>query len=143
MTAHALNEPGRNKKRTTVTMSKQRTITLTGRRPVVIDEAEWPVIAMASGDDYSGHDPALHQQASDQGQLDEFSLRVRQHAGQAIVYGTYTEGWHSSHDGLTRAGELLLDADDIAAAITRVGGTLGVPAQLIADCIAELPAEKL
>lgn len=131
-------------------MGKTRTITLTGRRPVTIDEAEWPIIARASDDDYDGQDPALHQQASDQGQLDEYSLRVRQHAdGRAIVYGTYTEGWHSDHDGLTHAGRLL-PADEaggsnfaIADAIRDVGAVLGVPDQLVADCIADLPAEKL
>ena len=131
-------------------MGKTRTITLTGRRPVTIDEAEWPLIARAAGDDYDGNDPALHQQASDQGQIDEYSLRVRQHEdGRAIVYGTYTEGWNSDHDGLTHAGQLV-SAENIAAyppatedAITSVGETLGVPKQLIADCIADLPAEKL
>jgi hypothetical protein len=131
-------------------MGKQRTITLTGRRPVTIDEAEWPIIARASDDDYQGNDPALHQQASDQGQLDEYSLRVRQHAdGRAIVYGTYEEGWNSKHDGLTHAGEIVdnppgdYSARRVEDAIERVGETLGVPAQLVADCIADLPAETL
>jgi hypothetical protein len=130
--------------------SKQRTITLTGRRPVTIDEDDWPLIARASGDDYGGLDRARHQQASDQGELDEYSLRVRQHAdGRAIVYGTYTEGWHTSHDGLTHAGEIVdnppgdYSARRIEDALERVGDTLGVPPQLIADAIADLPAEKL
>jgi len=131
-------------------MGKTRTITLTGRRPVTIDEAEWPLIARASDDDYDGNDPALHQQASDQGQLDEYSLRVRQHAdGRTIAYGTYTEGWNSRHDGPTHAGRLL-PADEagssnfaIADAIRDVGTVLGVPERLIADCIADLPAERL
>ena len=129
---------------------KTRTITLTGRRPISIDESEWPIIARASGDDYNGNDPALHQQASDQGQLDEYSLRVRQHAdGRAIVYGTYTEGWNTDHDGLTHAGEIVtnpvgdLSEGRIENALERVGQTLGVPDQLVADCIADLPAEKL
>lgn len=131
-------------------MGKTRTITLTGRRPVTIDEAEWPVIARASDDDYQGNDPALHQQASDQGELDEYTLRVRQHAdGRAIVYGTYTEGWHTGHEGLTHAGEIVTNppgdysARRIEDAVERVGETLGIPAQLVADCIADLPAERL
>ena len=130
-------------------MGKTRTITLTGRRPVTIDEAEWPLIARASGDDYDGNDPAQLQQASDQGELDEYALRVRQHEdGRAIVYGTYTEGWHSEHDGLTHAGKVL-SAEEVSsgaaieATIASVGVTLGVPEQLIADCNADLPAERL
>ena len=128
-------------------MGKTRTITLTGRRPVTIDEAEWPLVARASGDDYDGNDPAKHQQASDQGELDEYSLRVRQHEdGRAIVYGTYTEGWHSGHEGLTHAGYIVQPGSvplTVEAAIQQAGTDLGVPAQLVADCIADLPAEKL
>ena len=129
----------------TATKTKTRTITLTGRRPVTIDEAEWPVIAKASDDSWGGgEDWALHNQASDQGQLDEYSLRVRQHAdGRAIVYGTYTEGWNSEHEGLTHAGHLVSAGDSIENAIESVGVTLNVPKQLIADCIADLPAERL
>jgi hypothetical protein len=131
----------------TDTQRKQRTITLTGRRPVTIDEADWPLIARASDDDYDGNDPAKHQQASDQGQLDEYSLRVRQHAdGRAIVYGTYSEGYGSSHDGLTHAGYIVQPGSvplTIEAAIQQTGTDLGVPAQLVADCIADLPAEQL
>ena len=136
-------------------MGKTRTITLTGRRPVTIDETDWPIIARASGDDYDGNDPARHQQASDQGELDEYSLRVRQHAdGRAIVYGTYTEGWNSGHDGLTHAGYIIQpdsehniqpdsEHNTIEHFIHRAGKDLGVPAQIVADCIADLPAEKL
>lgn len=128
-------------------MGKTRTITLTGRRPVTIDETEWPVIARASGDDYNGNDPARRQQASDQGELDEYSLRVRQHGdGRAIIYGTYEEGWHSEHDGLTHAGYIVQPGSvplTVEAAIQQAGTDLGAPVQLIADCIADLPAEKL
>lgn len=132
----------------TSTERKQRTITLTGRRPVIIDQDEWPVIARAVDDNWNGGaDWALHQQASDQGHLDEYSIRVRQHEdGRAIVYGTYTEGWHSDHDGLTHAGYVVTPGSvplTIEAAIQQVGTDLGAPAQLVADAIADLPAEKL
>ena len=125
-------------------MSKQRTITLTGRRPVTINEDEWPEIAKAEGDNYTGLDPARHIQASQQGELDEYTLRVRQHAdGRTIVYGTYTEGWNGNHEGLNRAGQILEAGGYIEVAIKNVGDTLRVPQQLIADCIADLPAEQL
>ena len=128
-------------------MSKQRTITLTDRRPVTINEDEWPVIAKAEGDNYTGLDPARHIQASQQGELDEYTLRVRQHAdGRAIVYGAYTEGWNGAHDGLTRAGRIVNpdgNPPSIEQAIYSVGTDLGVPRQLISDCTADLPAERL
>ena len=126
-------------------MSKTRTITLTGRRPVTIDEADWPIIARANDDNCEIRDPARYQQALDQGQADEYTLRVRRHEdGRAIVYGTYTESiLGSDHDGLDRAGEIVPAGESIEAAIERVGDTLGVPAQLVADAIADLPAEKL
>jgi len=127
-------------------MGKTRTITLTGRRPVTIDEDEWPVIAKTSGDNYDGTDPARHWQASDRGEIDEYSLRVRQHEdGRAIVYGTYAESWHSGHEGLTHAGYVVTPDKNhtIEHAIQQTGTDLGVPAQLVADCIADLPAERL
>lgn len=131
------------------------TIPLTSRRPVTIDEADWPVIAQADGDDFPGLDPARHVQASTQGELNEYRIEVRQYThpvdgpdGRVIICGTYTEGWHSAHEGNNYAGELITRplADPLGGvehAIARVGGTLGVPAQLIDDCIADLPAEQL
>jgi hypothetical protein len=134
-------------------MGKKRTIHLTDRRPVDIDLAEWPQVASAYGDDCDLRDPALYQQALDQGQADTWKLVVRQHAdGRLLVYGYYTEHILGSdhHDGLDHAGELLetagsAPADDfeLTLAIRRVGATLGVPAQTIADCIADLPPTDL
>lgn len=129
---------------TPTTERKQRTITLTDRRPVKIYEDEWPTVAQANGDNFAGSDYSRRNQALQQGELDEYSVRVRQHAdGRAIVYGTYSEGWYSQHNGLGAAGELLGAQADLPSAIARVGGTLGVPEQTIADCIADLPAETI
>lgn len=127
-------------------MSKQRTITLTKRRPVTIGEDEWPIVARAADDDCTIADPARRNQAIDQGQVNEWWVRVRQHAdGRSIAYGGYDEGeWaHSEREGPTRAGEIIDDPDDLIAAIERVGETLGLPERTIAECIASLPAEKL
>lgn len=130
-------------------MSKHRTITLTGRRPVEIDEDEWPVIAQADWDSWTGHpgDQARYVQASNQGELDEATIHVRRNntdakGNKVIVYGTYTEGHFTKHDGLAKAGEVTTNAE-VEDAIKRVGETLGVPAQLIADAIAALPPEQL
>jgi len=125
-------------------MTQQRTITLTDRAPVRIDEGAWPQIAHAVGDSYDSGDYSRYQQASAQGELDEYSLRVRQHAdGRAIVYGVLdaATAWTGSEDW--RGGEVL-DADaDIATAIRRVGEMGGLPDSVIRDCIADLPAEEI
>lgn len=132
-------------------MGKTRTITLTGRAPVRIDENDWPVIARASGDTCGITDPVLREQALQRGEADEYALRVRQHSdGRTIVYGTYTVGLNRQHDGLTHAGYVLMpgfledpSAEALSRVIGKVGKELGVPAQLIADCIADLPAEEI
>ena len=125
-------------------MSKTRTITLTNRRPVKIVEEEWPIVAKATGDSYASCDYSRYQQARSQGELDEFYLRVRQHAdGRAIVYGllagakawTGTDSW--------KGGELVAAGGDIAGAIRSVGTSGGFPESVINDCIAALPAEEI
>jgi hypothetical protein len=128
------------------TTSKRRTITLTGRRPVTIDEAEWPVIASATGDSWTGQDPALYVQASAQDDLDEYTLHVRQHAdGRHLVYGTYTPSRYHQGDLNTprRAGELLSSDITVEPYITLVGKTLHLPEQIIADCINSLTPTEL
>jgi hypothetical protein len=132
----------------TDTQPKQCTITLTGRRPVIINEDEWPVIARASGDNWAGQDPARWQQAADRHEMDEYWLRVRQHAdGRVIVYGAYTEAVFvaTDHKGLDHAGYVFTPGGtrSIEYMIQSTGSDLGVPDQLVADCIADLPAERL
>lgn len=128
----------------TTTETKTRTITLTDRPPVKINEAQWPQIASGTGDSYSGNDYARHDQALAQGECDKYALRVRQHAdGRAIVYGVLdaATAWTQTEDN--RGGELLEAGVDIAAAIRRVGEGCGLPASIIRECIAALPAEEL
>lgn len=125
-----------------------RTITLTDRRPVSIDDAAWPIIAKASGDTFAGSDYARHQQARARGEIDEYSIRVRQHAdGRAVVYAIVSAAaaaWHQPAGGIDHRGGVLLDSGaDIAAAIRAVGEAAGIPAHTIAECIADLPAESI
>jgi hypothetical protein len=125
---------------------KARTITLTGRPPVRILESAWPVIAVAEGDTYAGADPALRHQARDQGDVDVWSIRVRQHAdGRAIVYGRYREGRASAHMGLCAAGRTLAEdeAERIPEVIGIVGRELGLDRRAIEACIADLPPVEL
>lgn len=132
------------------TTQKTRTITLTGRPPVRIDEAAWPVIAHGS---WSDHDGKVESQANRTWQLD---IRVRQHAdGRAIVYGVYQYGTHWQHesDESHRVGQLLSQGGDRPAAINAVGAQLieriddeAVHRRVrdVADeCIGDLPAEAL
>src|SRR5574342_527023 len=64
-------------------MAKQRTITLTDRAPVKIDEDTWPLIA--DGKDYSGQ--------YDFQAFDGAWIKVRRHEdGRTLVYG-YAGDW--------------------------------------------------
>lgn len=115
-------------------MAKQRTITLTDRAPVKIDEEAWPLIASAEW-----HDGQVRCQANH-----EYTIRVREHAdGRRIVYGIYDTTWQGGQG--RRAGYLLPDADMAATvrAIEEVSERIG-DAHGVADaCIADLPAEEL
>lgn len=118
---------------------KSRTITLTGRAPVRIVEADWPVIAKASDwSGGSGHECQANQEAS---------VRVRQHSdGRAIVYGLRDSGPGGMPLGYrgVAAGEVVDAGGDIAAAITRVVESLGPDwSGLAEDCIANLPAQEI
>ena len=118
-------------------MSK-RTITLTGRPPVKIDEDNWPVIALASD-----HDGAVECQANT-----VWSIRVRQHDdGRTIVYAVKDSGNGGQYIGFraSPAGEMLpvgCTDDDICRAIERVGADAECD-NLVAECIADMPAEEL
>lgn len=126
----------------TTTTSKTRTITLTDRPPVKIKEHEWPIIAEADGDSYTG-DLGRYAQARDQREMDRWWLLVRQHEdGRAIVYGGYVAGRRAQAEDW-RGGELLDAGENLAAAIRRVGEAGNIPDQCIRECIADLPAEEL
>ena len=138
----------------TSTERKQRTITLTGRRPVTIYEDQWPVIAEASWDDYDNqHEFQANRKA-------EAHLKVRQHAdGRTLVYGAYRyRTQFQGEDDVHAAAGTPLDAgsDDsnIIAAIRETVDYLSsyesLPdawqpdwKMLTDDAIADLPAEKL
>jgi len=126
------------------TKTKTRTITLTGRAPVKIIEDEWPRIAQGSGDSFVGHDYARKQQADAQGELDDYTITVRQHAdGRAIVYGVLAAATAWTCSESRRGGQLLDAGADIAAAIREVGEDCGLPDSVIRECIADLPAEEI
>jgi|SRR5215472_15013145 len=140
--------------------TKLRTITMTGRAPVRIDETAWPVLAKGIWNDYSG------QNEYEANRSWQAALRVRQHAdGRAIVYATYTAccgmgvgeydtRFQGERNLSIRVGLLFAPDADLAEAITQVGHLLGqrladedesFPAlsSLIAGCIADLPSETL
>jgi len=118
------------------------TATLTDRAPVNFLENAWPRIASVTGDSYSGHDGAVHDQAREQGELDQYWIRVRRHTdGRVLVYAGVETGWHSDLKQW-KGGELLDAGEDIAQTIKRV--TRGRMPDWVADeCIAELPAERI
>lgn len=127
--------------------NKIRTITLTGRRPVKINEDEWPVVAKATGDSFAGNDGSQHAQASVQGELDTYNIIVRQHAdGRALVYAVVSGATAWTGTGDYRGGEMVSALIDLPSAIESVGRLAvehGLPEALIRECIADLPAEDL
>ena len=119
-------------------MGKQRHITLTDRRPVLISEDEWEEIGSASG-----HDGKIEAQATR-----TWTLKVRQHAdGSVIVNGVSTSAFE--HEHTWRGGEMLESEDvdsgfaSVIAAIRRVAADGGMPDHVIRECIESLPSEEL
>lgn len=131
----------------------QRTITLTGRPPVRIDEDAWPVLASASD---SEHDGEVECQAN---RKSSWWVKVRQHEdGRAIVYAGYgyDTHWRGERGHSAKRG-VLLPADtthgaiceairavceDIAQAECAEGDASRWPT-LANDCIADMPAESI
>lgn len=130
-----------------------RTITLTGRPPVKIDEDQWPVIASASAHDYDGQ---YDFQANEHSR---WWLVVRRHSdGRSIVYAKYahTTAWRGRRDYDTRAGKLLPQGSsdqDVCDTIREVADEISTSehqgedaarwTELAAECIADMPAETL
>jgi len=129
-----------------------RTITLSGRPPVRIDEDNWPTLASASD---SNHDGQVECQANTKW---SWWVRVRQHAdGRTIVYAgyDYETAWMGKRDYRARAGELLpiYDTDVVCRTICEVCELIATTeadqdhsarwATLAAECIADMPAEEL
>ena len=131
-----------------------RTITLTNRPPVKIDEDNWPVIASAK--DYV-HDGQVECQAN---RKSSWWIKVRQHDdGRAIVYAgySYDTNWQGARSLAHKHGDYLAHTDvtyaNICAAVTNVAARMadgehdGDDAsqwdRLAQECIADLPAEDI
>ena len=132
---------------------KTRTITISDRRPVQIDEDKWPIVAKA--DDFE-HDGKVLCQANER---HSWIFRARQHKdGRAIVYAIYD--YSSNYEGArnisAKHGQLLpkgSSMDDVVAAIRSVQGRMAECehheddakrwTKLADECIADLPAERL
>ena len=124
--------------------SETRTITMTGRRPVRIRTAEWPVIAQANGDSYSGTDAAKHQQGLAQGEFDLYHITVRQNENRVLVYGKLDPGWHNGQNrDVRRGGVLTVASGNVAGAIEDIAQDIGLPDWIVRACIADLPPEEI
>ena len=129
-----------------------RTITLTDRPPVKIDEDNWPVIASAK--DYE-HDGQVECQAN---QKSSWWIKVRQHEdGRTLVYAgySYDTNWQNARSLAHKHGQRLPSGpvDDICHAIKSVcadmeagehdGDDASRWKRLGDECIADLPAEDI
>jgi hypothetical protein len=114
-----------------------RTITLTDRAPVRIDEKKWPIISQSRR-----HDGQIRSQANR-----VWHLTVRRHIGgvRMIVYGSEDSGSGGEPRGYEAAyaGEIVDDAERVVEAIRRVGLLARCSEAMIQECIAGLPAEDL
>jgi len=136
-----------------MTDKRIRTITLTGRPPVKVNDEAWGLIASANDTD---HDGEFDFQSS---RTSKWFVGVRQHDdGRAIVYATYSydtacrgERSLSAKRGvLLPAGttvEQIADAifevcNDIAQA-KHQGENAGRWTELMHECLADMPAEEL
>lgn len=134
----------------------KRTITLTGRPPVTIDEDSWPVLASASDKD---HDGQVECQAN---RTSKWFIKVRQHHdGRVIVYGgyDYDSSWRNENNYHARRGVILSPTDggandeaicraikDVCDDISQAehaGNDAARWKTLSDDCIADMPAEEL
>ena len=139
---------------TDTTTIKTRTITMTDRPPVTINEADWPTIASARDKEF---DNQYEFQAN---VISKWYLGVRQHSdGRALVYATYSysSNYQNARDYQARAGVLLTadatQGNGIVDAIRAVSVTIaeGEHADNDADrwrtlrdeCIADLPAVEI
>jgi hypothetical protein len=129
-----------------------RTITLTGRPPVAIDEDSWPIVASSGDCEQDGPDDGTNR-------ISDWNIKVRRHEdGRAIVYATYkhTSVFTGEKTYAAKRGRLLADTptdQDICDAIQDVcrqmmdaehrdGDVVRWPT-LAAECIADMPAEQL
>ena len=97
------------------------TIALTGRRPVMIFDAEWPIVSDVASDE-DGHS----------------RLTVRQHSdGRSIVHAVRLSDGH-----VVRKGEVVGAVGDVVEAICRVADCCGV-FPLTDECIEGMPPVSL
>jgi hypothetical protein len=133
--------PGKSA-RTKETIMSKRTITLTDRAPVKIDDATWPLIA--SGSAYTGQ----HEFQA----FDGAWIKVRRHEdGRTIVYG-YSGDWDGGgrptrenlRAGFMRSAEESVAMIQLVAEILAEAEYAGCHAAAAArECMANLPAEEL
>ena len=132
---------------------KKRTITLTDRPPVRIDEDEWGVVASASDKEF---DNQYEFQAN---RISKWYIGVREHDdGRCIVYATYsyTTNYQNSRGYSAKRGVMLpkdSTMDDVVKAIKEVASDISGAEHdgedssrwptLANDCIADLPAEEI
>ncbi len=108
-----------------------RTVTLTHRRPVQIDTADWPCIAHGRGDSFIDNDYELH-------------LIVRQHAdGRVLVYAIYDASRLCGED---HRGGVLLDAPVTSQALVDtmfdIGYDSGISERIIRAAVANLDPRR-
>jgi hypothetical protein len=111
---------------------KVRTITLSERPPVRIHENDWPILTSARETENEGEE-IIH-----------WWLTVRRHVdGRTIVYARMEISNDATKPRNVTGGEVLPKGADIAFSLSRIGRECHCPSDMIAHCVADLPAQDL
>ena len=131
----------------------EKQIRLSGRPPVIINTAEWPIIASAQGNSWKGDDDdkAALERAREAGRVDTYSLAVRRNAedGRCLVYGAVVPGEANRNAQFWFGGELLGFKNagptgvEIAETLEKVGRQGRIPGEITRKVIGQLPAERI
>ena len=132
----------------------RKTIHLSGRRPVSINETEWPILASAVGDSWEGTSSRRHHLAITGHKVDVYRVLVLHNEdGRTIVYSEVVatdSRWCEPANGHDcYAGQLLechknVDhADAIEQSIRWVCEQGNIPPRVMQSCIQNLPPENL
>jgi hypothetical protein len=125
-------------------MGKSRTIAMTGRPPVIIDEDDWPLISSARR---TSRADATYE-AIMRGEVDRMYLNVRRHAdGRSLVYASTVaahECWRQPAEGRDwRGGEIVEDESDVPEAVAMMAEAAGYENDMVMEVLERLPAERL
>ena len=110
-------------------------ITLTNHAPVSIKEDDWPIIAVATGNEHKD----VYGDVYGGEKSHKYNITVRQHSGdgRVIIYAVGQPNGGHLYDNIP------ISENNLPAYIRNVGEGCEVPDHIIQECIATLPVVDL